>query len=183
MNKLDALNVAERDRAVADLYSCCASARWAEAVAARRPFDSFDALVDTAVEVWRQASESDKLEAFAAHPMIGDIELLRARFSKPGDRANAEQGQVLEAEESVLAELAQLNVDYRDRHGFIFIVYASDKSAADMLALLQARIDRSTADEINTAAAEQMKITELRLNNLLGDASNNAPNDKTSELT
>ena len=61
------------------------------------------------------------------------------------------------------AALAAGNAAYHARHGFIFIVFASGKSAAEMLALLEQRLPRSTAEEMQTAAAEQMKITELRL--------------------
>ena len=167
MSPLDAFNNADAFSATAVLTNCCASRRWARAVAARRPFESLAALIDAARTAWSEVSDRDRLRAFAAHPLIGDVELLRKRYGDTGDRANAEQGQVLGADERVLRELAELNIDYRNRHGFIFIVYASGKSAEEMLDLLKERIHRSTDDEIATAAADQMKITELRLTELM----------------
>ena len=55
----------------------------------------------------------------------------------------------------------------RARFGFIFIVCATGKSAAEMLALLRARLDNDPDDELRIAAAEQAKITRLRLEKLL----------------
>lgn len=169
--RLDDFNRAALDTARELLLACCASRRWADAVVAARPFDSFDALVQQARQVWQGVADADRLEAFTAHPRIGDVELLRARFAQQGDpsatalgdRTHAEQGQVLEAPESVIEELAVLNQRYLARHGFLFIVCASGKSAVAMLELLRGRIDRTTEEEMHTAAAEQMKITELRM--------------------
>lgn len=168
---LDAFNALPGDAAVEWLLACCAARRWAEALARQRPFASKDALMTAAREAWSQVEDADRLEAFAAHPLIGDVELLRARFGQQEDRANQEQGQVLTADETVLAALAEGNRAYHARHGFIFIVFASGKSAVQMLALLEERLPRSTATELQAAAAEQMKITELRLHAKLDIAS------------
>ena len=158
--KVDAFDALAADAAVEALLACCASRRWAAAVAGQRPYGSVDALCRAAAEQWATVSEADHLEAFAAHPLIGDVERLRARFEV---RAHAEQGQVLAAPEETIRELAALNVAYQARHGFIFIVFATGKSADEMLALLKARIDRDTHNERLTAAEEQAAITDLRL--------------------
>lgn len=163
MTPLDSLNAMTAPQATQWLLTCCAAERWAATVAAQRPFDNGEALLGCAREVWATMADSDRLEAFAAHPLIGDVELLRARFGDGEDRANQEQGQVLDAQEQVLQALAAGNAAYHARHGFIFIVFASGKSAAEMLDLLQQRLPNSTAAEMQTAAAEQMKITELRI--------------------
>ncbi|MEM7016384.1 MAG: 2-oxo-4-hydroxy-4-carboxy-5-ureidoimidazoline decarboxylase [Pseudomonadota bacterium] len=167
--KLRQFNKVELKEATRMLLSCCANKNWANAVVAARPFDDFESLRQQARDAWAKSTGNDKLEAFAAHPLIGDVELLRARFGNAGDRANAEQGQVLGADDLILEELADLNIRYQQRHGFIFIVFASGKSAEEMLGLLRERINRSTMEEMEAAAAEQMKITELRLTNLLAE--------------
>jgi 2-oxo-4-hydroxy-4-carboxy-5-ureidoimidazoline decarboxylase len=63
----------------------------------------------------------------------------------------------------VLGELASRNQEYEARFGYIFIVCATGKSAAEMLALLGQRLTNDPADEIRLAAGEQAKITALRL--------------------
>ncbi|HBL20462.1 MAG TPA: OHCU decarboxylase, partial [Alteromonas mediterranea] len=56
------------------------------------------------------------------------------------------------------------NQAYLDKHGFIFIICATGLSAQTMLEALQARLPNSTQQEIVNAAAEQIKITLLRIN-------------------
>jgi 2-oxo-4-hydroxy-4-carboxy-5-ureidoimidazoline decarboxylase len=67
----------------------------------------------------------------------------------------------------VIDELAQANREYEQRFGFIFVVCATGKSAAEMLTLLKSRITNPPAAELRIAAKEQKKITKLRLHKLL----------------
>lgn len=164
---LTELNAMAIEDAAARLQQCCAAPRWARALAAERPFTSVATLRRRAAELWAEVGPEEQLEAFAAHPMIGDRDALRERFS----HAHAEQGQVLGADEATLAELAELNPAYRERHGFTFIVRAAGRSAEEMLALLKTRIDRDTDTERAAAAAEQAAITDRRLAELFGDGS------------
>jgi len=81
--------------------------------------------------------------------------------------AAGEQSSVSQASEETLQALARDNVAYLQKFGFIFIVFATGKSAAEMLALLQARLPNSRKQELRNAAQEQHKITALRLHKLL----------------
>jgi allantoicase len=126
------------------------SSAWAAAMLSRRPFASARALLVAAEEAWWGLGEAAWLEAFSAHPKIG---------VKTAEQAQAVQ----DAQRGTLAKLDELNADYVKAHGFIFIVSAAGKSALEMLALLHERIGKDRATEIETAAAEQMKITRLRI--------------------
>ena len=65
-----------------------------------------------------------------------------------------------------LSALAEANRVYEQRFGYIFIVCASGRTAAQMLALLRARLGNDPDVEIRVAAAEQAEITALRLRGL-----------------
>ncbi len=163
---LDAMD--EADARVA-LTRCCGAARWVEGMLARRPFGDDAALHCAADEVWAAMDRSDVLEAFSHHPRIGaDIDALRARFGSKGDLqwSSGEQAGLSEADEDTLRALRDGNLAYEERFGFIFIVCASGKSAAEMLALLRSRLHNDPDDELRIAAAEQAKITHLRLEKL-----------------
>lgn len=67
------------------------------------------------------------------------------------------------ADAALTARMAELNEQYAKKHGFIYIVKASGKSAAELLALLEARLGNDRPTELRTAADEQRKITALRL--------------------
>jgi len=67
------------------------------------------------------------------------------------------------ASDAVLEALADGNRRYEERFGYIFIVCASGRTAAEMLAMLTARLGNDPTHELQIAAAEQAKITALRL--------------------
>lgn len=160
---LDEFNALD-DAAAAELLGhCCAANRWIHGMLARRPFSTPADLVEDACEVWEMMGVADWLLAFDAHPKIGDVDSLREKYAATKAMAGSEQGAVADADEETLHALARLNHEYEERFGFIFIVFATGKSASDMLALLRSRINNSREAELQNAAAEQLKITLLRL--------------------
>ena len=163
---LEELNALPDQQAIEIYHGCCHCQRWARQMALSRPFESTEMLLERADELWAQATHGEILEAFQGHARIGDMEALKARYSgATGD----EQGQVLQTSEAVIRELYELNLEYERRHGFIFIVCASGKSAEEMLELLKARIDNSTGHEMINGAREQGAITRLRLHKLVSE--------------
>ncbi len=113
-----------------------------------------------------ELSDADWLEAFSCHPPIGNLDSLRMKFTGNRDWSAGEQSGIADAEEQVLIELAEQNAAYRAKFGFIFIVCATGKSAREMLSILNERIKLRATDELMNAAAEQRKITHLRLDKL-----------------
>lgn len=141
----------------------CGSQRWASALAAQRPFASARALLAAADAAFAALADADWLEAFAAHPRIGAKTQAGSAdaFMKA---SHSEQGAaVASAPVQVTARLAELNEQYLSKYGFIYIVFAAGKSAEQMLELLELRLGRSRDEELRAAAAEQVKITRLRL--------------------
>jgi 2-oxo-4-hydroxy-4-carboxy-5-ureidoimidazoline decarboxylase len=157
------LNAMIEAEATEALRRCCASPAWVGQMLARRPFDSDAAVVRAAGEIWWSLDRSEWLAAFAAHPKIGDIGSLRAKFASTAAWAASEQAGTAAASDETLRELAIHNQQYENRFGYIFIVCATGKSAQEMLALLKDRLSNNSDSELRTAAAEQLKITLLRL--------------------
>lgn len=112
---------------------------------------------------WFGLAPGDWLEAFRQHPKIGDRSALRARFPHTAHMSAHEQRGVDAASDTLLDALAEGNRVYEEKFGFIFIVCATGKTAAEMLGLLRARLANQADREIRAAAGEQAKITELRL--------------------
>ncbi|MEJ7811472.1 MAG: 2-oxo-4-hydroxy-4-carboxy-5-ureidoimidazoline decarboxylase [Gemmatimonadaceae bacterium] len=162
--RLDALPRAEAEAA---LLACCGSSRWARQVEDRRPFASADALRAAADEVWWSLGPGDWLEAFRAHPRIGEREAAAPRGAGSRAWSDGEQAGMRDAAAEVRAALAEGNREYEARFGHIFIVCATGRSAGEMLALLTRRLGNEPAEELRAAAEEQRKITRLRLDKLL----------------
>lgn len=120
--------------------------------------------------IWWDLDESDWLQAFAAHPKIGDVESIRRKYAAQATWSLQEQTGVHGASEAVLQGLAAGNAAYEAKFGFIFLVCATGKSAAELLAILTARLPADRASELRVAASEQAKITALRLRKWLTEA-------------
>jgi len=156
------LNVLGDAAVRAALARCCAARRWVDALVAARPFASDAALFAAADRVWWSLGREDWLEAFAAHPRIGE---------RPDDPwARREQAGVEQGGRGTAAALAQGNRAYERRFGHVFLICATGKSADEMLGALEARLVNDAASELRIAAGEQAKITRLRLERL-GEAS------------
>jgi len=149
------------------LARCCGSQRWVEAMLARRPFVDTPQLLAASDEISAQLAREDHLAAFAHHPQIGaDLDELRRKFATTAGLSANEQAGARGADEATLRALRDHNRAYLSRFGYIFIVCASGKSAAEMLALLEQRLCNDPEIELGIAAAEQAKIARLRLENL-----------------
>lgn len=153
------LNAFSPADARAALTRCCGASRWVEAMLARRPFASAAALFADAEASWSTMGREDFLEAFSHHPRIG------ARASNDA-WASQEQARVAEAGAEIRQALLAANEEYERRFGYTFIVCATGKSAGEMLALLRARLPNNPTRELGVAAAEQARITRLRLEKL-----------------
>jgi OHCU decarboxylase len=156
-------------------------------MAAARPFVNADALQAAADSIWRSLDRADRLEAFAAHPKIGEQRAGGAggpgqagQAGKAGGAGHAgkedtkawsqqEQSGAAGAAATTLRRLGEANREYEARFGYIFIVSATGKTAGEMLSLLEARLRHDAAEELLIAAEEQRKITGLRLRKLLDE--------------
>jgi len=164
MSATDTLNCLSQGDLQAAFERCCGASTWVGAMVAAAPFAADADLRRAADQAFATLSPSDWLQAFAHHPRIGDVSRLRERFAASGVLSEKEQGTAMAtANEAVIQRLFALNQAYEARHGHIFIVMASGKSAAEMLALLEARIDLEPLTELDNCAIEQAKITHLRL--------------------
>ena len=159
----DYLNGLSTEIVETELQKCCAAEQWIAGMMELRPFASDVEVLKCAQSVWESLSEEDYLQAFAAHPQIGDVASLRHKYVNTRQIADDEQSGVREVSEDVLTLLAERNRIYFEIFGFIFIVFATGKSADEMLAILNARLSNDRETELSNARAEQLKITKLRL--------------------
>ena len=168
MNKaFERINRARNAEAESMFRDCCGSAKWANQMAISRPFASEDELMNTAAVIWNDLQTSDWLEAFSAHPMIGETKAAPAQRARSAEWSAAEQAGISSANDVLRQDLAAANRAYHEKFGFIFIVCATGKSVEEMLELCRSRLGNDRETEIMLAAREQQRITEIRLRKLL----------------
>jgi OHCU decarboxylase len=161
------LNSLPAAEAVQELLQCCGSTRWARQMADARPFATLESVIASANELWWSLDRNDWLEAFRSHPKIGEKKAAEPVSAQARQWSGQEQAGVATASQEIVDSLAALNRAYEQKFGFIFIICATGKTSAEMLSALRERLQHEPADELPIAAAEQSKITELRLKKLL----------------
>jgi OHCU decarboxylase len=166
--KVEQLNLLPFSEAESELLKCCGSKNWARQMASERPFASLNQLVESGERIWWSLESADWLEAFLSHPKIGEQKAVAQTAVEAQQWSEDEQAGIRNSAEKTIDELAKLNRTYEEKFGYIFIVCASGKSSAEMLAILRQRLDNNPEEELPLAAAEQAKITQLRLGKLVG---------------
>jgi len=137
-----------------ELFECCGSTTWVQLMLDSLPVHDEAELMATASRCWEQCKETDWLEAFSHHPKIGERTTSKWTAEEQAGVVN-----------NTLLESA--NRQYEKKFGYIFIVCATGKTAAEMLSILNDRLTNTPPEEILIAMREQDKITQLRLKKLL----------------
>jgi OHCU decarboxylase len=143
------------------LYGCLALRGWATNVAAGRPYESVSQLMAKVDAEMSSLSDADWLQAFAAHPRIGE------RGGHSAEVSEREQSLVMQASDETLDALRAENQAYEEKFGHIFLAAAAGRSADQILAALRERMRNDPATELEVAADEQRKIAKLRTLSLL----------------
>ena len=103
-------------------------------------------------------TDQEWMEAMAAHPRIGE---------RGGADSAREQSRAMEASSETLAELADENRRYEEKFGHVFLIFASGRSAQEILAELRRRMKNDPAAELVEAKRELRKIAQMRLEKVL----------------
>ncbi|MDN4471829.1 2-oxo-4-hydroxy-4-carboxy-5-ureidoimidazoline decarboxylase [Demequina zhanjiangensis] len=142
-----------------DLLACLRIERWAAAMA-ELEFDSMLEMERAAVSIATPLTEAEIDEALAAHPRIGDRakgEGVEARFSA------AEQKASQSPDEALAARLADLNAQYEERFGRVFLIRAAGRSREEVVAELERRLGNDDHAELAEIADQLRGIALLRL--------------------
>jgi 2-oxo-4-hydroxy-4-carboxy-5-ureidoimidazoline decarboxylase len=142
------------------LHDCCSSGRWSDAVLAGRPYDGIAALLAASDAAVASLTHDDLREALGGHPRIGTRP--QAHSWSAGEQAG-----VSEADAVLMRGLAEGNAGYEAKFGHIYLVCATGRSGAELLALLHERLANEPELEWEVVAAELAKINRIRLRKLV----------------
>lgn len=115
-----------------------------------------DAVIRRARDLIAAMTEAQRIAVLDAHPRIGATQGL-------SDRSAAEQHATETTDTATLATLERLNAEYERRFGFRFVVFVAGRSRAEILPILQARLERTREQELATGLEEFLAIARHRL--------------------
>ncbi len=160
---LPSFNALSERQAIHQLFECCSSSIWALRVAKARPFSDDEGFLEYADLILAELTDADLDEALSGHPRIGD------RPDNPS--SEREQSGVAGAEETVLAELKDLNAAYEEKFGHVYLVFANGRPAHELLDILRQRMHNDPETERRVMRMELAKINRSRLMRMLTPAS------------
>ena len=144
------------DAATALLRPVCASDAWIAALVADRPYGSLAAAQAHSDEVLAGLGWSDIEHALDAHPRIGN--------RPPGSGTEASWSREEQSAATGNAdELRAGNVEYEERFGHVFLICATGRTSAEILAELRTRLGHEPEAERDVVRTELAKIVRLRL--------------------
>lgn len=153
------------------LLACCAAEPWASRLVAGRPYPTVAAVARESDEAVASLTVPQLADALAGHPRIGErLPAGREPASRPDRWSRREQSGMAAADEPTRQAIAELNAAYEERFGHIYLVCATGRTAAELLALLQARLGHDDAAEWRTVRSELQQINRIRLRKLLAGA-------------
>nr|XP_027106760.1 uric acid degradation bifunctional protein TTL-like isoform X1 [Coffea arabica] len=172
-----------------DFLGCCGSTKFAKEMVLSGPFSNYQQAVEAARDIWfNKVDVNGWLEAFAAHPKIGESpsHSQKTKSSSSAQWSEGEQSTALaSATDSSFQELIEWNARYLQKFGIVFLIFASGRTTLEILAEMKKRYVNRPIVELEIAAQEQMKITELRLSKLFSlqkDASSEAKTDNATDI-
>jgi 2-oxo-4-hydroxy-4-carboxy-5-ureidoimidazoline decarboxylase len=160
------------------LLECCSAPRWAEQMAAARPYGRAQDAIRQSNAIIGDLVDAELADALAGHPRIG--ERAEADAAANGDTGAAtassaewsrrEQAGVDADDAQTRRALADANAEYEQRFGHIYLVCASGRTGSELLALLRGRLHNEPEEEWQVVRTELQKINALRLERLLADS-------------
>ena len=136
------------------LTACLAVPRWVDAVLQGRPYPDQAALTGAAR---LSLTEDETRRAIESHPRIGD------KPSGSGTSAQWSRSEQSGVDDDMAVRFRAANAEYEERFGHVFLVRASGRSGAELLANLRERLRNDPSTELAVAGRELVEIAMLRL--------------------
>jgi 2-oxo-4-hydroxy-4-carboxy--5-ureidoimidazoline (OHCU) decarboxylase len=100
-------------------------------------------------------SDAERIAVLNAHPPIGATAGLSARSAAEQSAGSTDA--------ATLRALAALNAEYERTFGFRFVVFVNGRTRAEIVPVLQARLERARHEELATGIEEFLAIAHDRM--------------------
>jgi 2-oxo-4-hydroxy-4-carboxy-5-ureidoimidazoline decarboxylase len=161
---LTALNALPREEFTAVLRNVLEkSPHFLERAWVARPFGSIADLHCAIMDMVSASTPEERMALLCAHPELGDRQ---GGFSSMWHREQHKAG-LNDLTSDEVAQFKNLNAEYRQKHGFPFIICARLNSKRTILAAFARRLWKPREVELQTALQQVSKIARLRLSDIV----------------
>lgn len=178
---LEEFNSAEAGQVVALLTGLYGSPELAATVAAQRPFETVDELCAIARRAFDDMSDELVRASVHEHPPIGGavaagslsekeqqaaMKTVEGDTTDPGKASADEAGRDKAGCNKAMERIRELNPQYQDIFGHVFLIRASGLSAAEILEKMEERMTNDPDTEWAITREQLADINELRVRGL-----------------
>ena len=127
-----------------------------------KPYKSFNEFITKIIKIYENSSKEDCLKIFNAHPELAVEKKLTEDSHKEQKGANLNR-----CNNEEFSEFKNLNIEYRSKFGFPFIIAVKGKNKKEILNNFRKRIKNEINLEFNEAKEQVKKIATFRLNEII----------------
>lgn len=144
------------------------SPRFAGRAWKERPFGSVADLHGAFARAVREAPPEERLALVRAHPDLAGKAAVAGELTPESADEQASAGLDRLTPEEYEA-FGRTNREYRARFGFPLVICVREHTKASILASAEERLRRTPVEELETAVGEVLKISDLRLRDLVAE--------------
>ena len=126
-----------------------------------KPFSSFEDLSEKFLYIFKNETKENHLKILNAHPDLA-VEKIMTNDSKK-EQNNAQLNKCSQKE---FEEFLKLNIEYRKKFNFPYIIAVSGKTKKEILESFSERIKKDINTEFEQAKKQVIKIASLRINQI-----------------
>ena len=127
-----------------------------------KPYKSFDELISIIVQIYENSSEEECLKIFNEHPELAVEKKLTEDSQKEQNSASLNR-----CNNEEFNEFKSLNIEYKKKFGFPFIIAVKGKNKNEILNNFRERIKNETSKEFNEAKKQVKRIASFRLSEII----------------
>ena len=161
-NKIDKLSKSEFTEVFGNIFE---NAAWiAEKLYEQKPFKNFQELSEKIMSIFENCDQQNKFKILNSHPDLAD----KTKISSLTPDSNKEQvnAKLDQCTKDEYNEFKNLNLKYKNKFGFPFIIAVKEKNKLEILESFKKRIILSKETEFNEAIKQVKKIASFRLDEL-----------------
>ena len=164
---LEQLNTMPREAFEAALAGIFEHSPWvARQAADARPFASIDALHAAMCDVVANADGTRQLALIEAHPELAGKAAVRGELTAESTREQSGAG-LAQCTQDEFDKLQRLNLAYREKFGFPFILAVRGYDRAGIIANFEARLNNTPDRERQTSLEQIYRIARFRIDDLV----------------
>tara|TARA_Y100000590_G_scaffold352691_1_gene405359 strand:- start:315 stop:809 length:495 start_codon:yes stop_codon:yes gene_type:complete len=163
MNSIDKLNKLNKSEFISIFGNVFEKTQWiAEKAFDSIPYNNFDELTLRMIEIYSNSESENHLIILNSHPELAVEKKLTEESKQEQNSANLNQ-----CSDKEFNEFKKLNLNYKTKFGFPFIIAVKGKNRIEILESFRKRINNSIETEFEEAKEQVKKIALLRLKDII----------------